>query len=161
MQKLSWREIYAGIMVLIIGCMVLILQVSNMMSSKAHGFAISNGEFIINKSEIFNDLRSYLTILIGLLGGFLLIRQKRMGWVIGMPLLLLFTIVSGGVAATYALAKDYGMPFKMSAGISFLVLVAAIFLLLPSAQEKYRVSKATWLPTLVFFMAITAVYRFL
>ena len=90
-----------------------------------------------------------------------MIRQKRFGWVIGTPLLLLFTIVSGGVAATYALAKDYSLSFKVSAGIAFLILVAAIFLLLPSAQEKYRVSKATWLPTLVFFMAITAVYFFL
>src|SRR5215467_3678092 len=139
MQKLSWREIYAGILVLLIGCMELILQVSGMMSSKAHGFAFENGSFVINKSELFNDLRSYITILIGLLGGFLLIRQKRFGWVIGTPLLLLFTIVSGGVAATYALAKDYSMSFKVSAGIAFFILLAAVFLLLPSAQEKYRV----------------------
>ena len=141
--------------------MELILQISGMMSSKAHGFGIENGNFVINKSELFNDLRSYITIIVGVLGGFLLIRQKRFGWVIGLPMLLLFTVVSAGVAATYALAKDYSMSFKMSAGISFLILVAAIFLLLPSAQEKYRVSKATWLPTLVFFMAITAVYFFL
>jgi hypothetical protein len=161
MQKLSWREVYAGILVLLIGCMELILQVSGMMSSKAHGFAIDSGKLIIDKSELFNDLRSYVTIIVGLLGGLLLIKQKRFGWVIGMPLLLLFTIVSGGVAVGFAIAKDYSLSFKVSAGISFLMLLAAIFLLLPSAQEKYRVSKATWLPTLVFFMAITAVYFFL
>ena len=128
------------------------------MSSKAHPLTLTNGTINIDKSELLNNLRSYITIIVGLLGGLLLIKQKRLGWVIGMPLLLLFTIVAGGVAAGFAMAKDYSLSFKVSAAISFLMLLGAIFLLLPSAQIKYRVSKGTWLPTLLFFMAITAVY---
>jgi hypothetical protein len=158
MQKLSWREIYSGILVLLIGVIELILQISDILSSKAHDFTISNGSILIDKQELITHARSYITIIIGLLAGILLLVKKRFGWVIGMPLLLLFTIVSGEVAVQYAMVKDYTLDFKVPVGISFLLLVGSIFLLLPSAQEKYRVGKATWLPTLVLFMALIAVY---
>jgi len=161
MQKLNWREKYSAILVLLIGIIILITQVSGVLSSKANAIAIRNGSIIIDKSELLNDSRSYLTILLGILGGILLLRNKRLGWVIGMPLLLLFTIITSGISISSALHKDFSMSFKMFAAVGFLLLLAAIFLLVPSTQAKYRVGKGTWLPTLLFFMLISAIYFFL
>src|SRR5215831_18391722 len=174
MQKLSWKEKYAGILVLLIGVLVLITQVSNMLSSKAQGFAFQNGSIIINKSELYNDLRTYVTIILGILGGILLLLNKRLGWVIGLPLLLLYTIIVAGFGIDLALSKFHdpqhnshtGDPYLnvyvgVLGGISLLFLLASIFLLLPVAQVRYRVGKATWIPTLLFFMALTALYFFL
>jgi hypothetical protein len=158
--KLSWREKYAGILVLIIGIIYLLLQVIDFLSSKSNAYAVKDGAVQISTSELLNHSRTILTILFAITGGILLLKGKRTGWIIGVSILLLLTTILVGImVASFPIV---GIAQKMI-GITFIVvlLLALLFLLLPSARMKYKVGKRTYLPTLVIYIALAAMYFFL
>jgi hypothetical protein len=158
--KLSWREKYAGILVLFIGLVYLAWQVIDFLSSKSGAYAVNDGSLNINKSELFNHIRSIISIILALTGGLLLLNRKRAGWVIGVALLFLLLIIASGImVAGYSIADTVS---KISGGaVVFLLLLALIFLLLPSARLKYKVGKRTYLPTLVLILILAVLYFFL
>ncbi len=157
---LSWREKYAGILVLIIGFFYLLWLVTDFMSTKSDAYAMQEGAIQISTSELFTHIRSILSILLSFTGGWLLLKGKRTGWIIAVALLLLMlTIATGIMIAGYSLSDT---PQKIGGGaIVLLLLLGLIFLLLPSAQKKYKVGKRTFLPALILFLVLVGLYFFL
>lgn len=158
--KLSWREKFAGILVLIIGIIYLLWQVSDFASSKAGAYAVKDGAIQITASEFLNHARTILTIILALTGGWLLLKGKRAGWVIGVSLLLLINAIAIGImisgfSLTSTTEKAIGLVFLA------IFLLALLFLLLPSARLKYKVGKRTYLPTLLLIVALVGLYFFL
>lgn len=158
--KLSWREKYAGTLVLIIGIIYLIFQISDFASSKAGAYAIKEGALQISTSELLNHIRTIFTILLAIIGGLLLLSGKRAGWIIGLPILSLLTLIVAGILAYNF--RTAGNTQKIIGGVVlFILLLAILFLLLPSARKKYKVGKFTYLPTLVLLLVLAALYFFL
>lgn len=158
--KLSWREKFAGILVLIIGIVYLLWQVADFLSSKSDAYAVKEGSIQISKSELMNHVRSIISILLALTGGWLLLKGKRAGWMISVPLLLLLNIIAGGVMISgYAMADNLT---KIVGGIMvFILLLALIFLLLPSARLKYKVGRNTYVTTITLIVLLIMLYFFL
>jgi uncharacterized membrane protein len=164
MQKLSWREIYAGVLILIIGIVYLLMQVASLMSNQAHAYSVQNGAFLIDKNQFLSDLKTYSVILAAIVAGWLLLKGKRFGWMLGVPLLL-FAIALVFLSTVEPILKTK----KFAAGNAlitpgvtiFLLLLAMIFLLLPSARQKYRVNKGIALLTLLLFAGLGCSYFFL
>ena len=163
MQKLSWREKYAGILVLLIGIFFLIMQVASLLSNTSHPYAIQNGALVIDKNEFFSDVRTYSIILAGIVAGWLLLKSNRIGWVLGLPLLLFaMAIISLTTVEGIIKTKKINNNALIGPGVSvLLLLLAIIFLFLPSARQKYRVSKGVVLLTLVLFVALGCAYMYL
>jgi hypothetical protein len=158
--KLSWREKYAGILVLIIGIIYLIFQVSDFASSKANAYAIKDGALQVSTSELLTHARTIFTILLAIIGGLLLLNGKKAGWIIGLPILALLTFIIAGILAYNF--RTTGSTQKIMGGVGLLIpLLAILFLLLPSARKKYKVGKYTYLPTLVLLLVLAALYFFL
>jgi hypothetical protein len=158
--KLSWREKYAGILVLIIGIIYLIFQVSDFASSRAGAYAVKDGALQVSTSELLNHARTIFTILLAISGGLLLLNGKKAGWVIGLPILSLLTLIVAGILAYNF--RTTGNTQKIMGGVAlFILLLAILFLLLPSARKKYKVGKYTYLPTLVLLVVLAALYFFL
>jgi len=163
MQKLSWREKYAGILVLLIGIFFLIMQMTSLLSNTSHPYAIQNGALVIDKNEFFSDVRTYSIILAGIVAGWLLLKSNRIGWVLGLPLLLFaMAIISLTTVEGIIKTKKINNNALIGPGVSvLLLLLAIIFLFLPSARQKYRVSKGVVLLTLVLFVALGCAYMYL
>jgi hypothetical protein len=162
MNKLSWKEKYAGILVLFISIVFLLMQVASLFGERSGPYSIQNGTFVINKNEFFTDLKTYSLILAGIIAGWCLLKGKRLGWMLGLPILL-FTIAIIGLTAA-----EQGMKVKkfdnsmIGFGVAmFLILLAILFLLLPSARQKYRVNKMVFLLTLLLFAGLGGAYLFL
>ena len=160
-EKLSWREKFAASLLLLIGIGYAVFQIMNILSSKADGFKADESSFTFSRGEVVSDLKTYSTIFFALLGSFLLFRQKRWGWVIGLPVLLLFTFLSGFGVFLFVYGAEYDARLILLLIVFIALLLAFVFLLIPSARRKYKVGKYTYLPTLVFLMAICAMYFFL
>jgi len=90
-----------------------------------------------------------------------LFRSKLTGWVIGFSLLLFFVVLTSFGVVTAIKLKTFDQTFITIAGLELILLMGVLFLLIPTTLKKYRVSKRTIVPTLLFFMTITAVYFFL
>ncbi len=160
-EKLTWREKFAASLLLLIGIGYAAVQVMNILSSRADGYKADESAFTISRGELLSDLKTYSTIFFALVGSILLFRQKRWGWIIGLPMLLLYLFLSG--FGVYSNVNGW----KLDASMIFLLIVFSalflsfVFLVIPSARRKYKVGKYTYLPTLVFLMAICAMYFFL
>ncbi|OQP49713.1 hypothetical protein A4H97_27855 [Niastella yeongjuensis] len=162
MEKLSWREKYAGILVLVITIIYLIMQLASLLSNTSHPYAIQNGSLVINKNEFLSDLKAYSLILAGIIAGWCLLKGKRLGWMLGLPILLFITLVIGTMTVESALKlKKFDNSFTGYGIGIFLVALASIFLLLPSARQKYRVSKGIAFLTLLLFIGLGGAYFFL
>jgi len=160
-EKLTWREKFAAIMLIMIGFVYAAIQVMNIASSRAGGYSANESAIIINRGELLSDFKTYAIIFFSIIAGLFLIRQKRLGWILGIPVLLLFAFLSAAGLFIYVSATIFDNTFILLL-IAFVVLASSvIFLLLPSARKKYKVGKYTYLPTLVFLMAICGLYFFL
>ncbi|HEX6431984.1 MAG TPA: hypothetical protein VF008_30035 [Niastella sp.] len=162
MVKLSWKEKYAGTLVLLISIVYLLMQLAALFSNTSRPYDIQNGALVINKNEFLSDLKTYSVILAGIVAGWCLLTGKRLGWMLGLPILLFITAILGSIAIEQALkVKKIDTSFiGFGVGI-FLLVLAIIFLLLPSARQKYRVSKAVALLTLLLFIGLGSAYMFL
>lgn len=148
----------AAFMVLMIGVGYLMLTLLSLISSKAALFTVNEEQVSISKAEFLSNLRSGLYVILGITGGVLLYRRKTLGWIIGVPLLLIFLLLIGyGVYFTLYVGN-----IDIMAGLLFLTLIlfifSLLFLLLPSARRKYKVSNRTLLPTLVFLILMLFLY---
>lgn len=163
MQKLSWKEKYAGVLVLFIGIIYLLMQIANKSSNTSDPYAFTNGALTIDKNELFTDIKTYLVIFMGLVAGFLLIKGKPAGWVLGLPVLLLFATFILVTAVQYFVNNKGKVDQSLTIpGIGLLLIaLAIIFLFTKSARQKYRASKSIVLLTLLLFVAMGGLYYFL
>ena len=159
MQKLSWREKYAGTLVLLISIVYLLMQLASVFSNTSRPYDIQNGALVINRNEFLSDIKTYSVILAGIVAGWCLLKGKRLGWMLGLPILLFITAVVGSIAIQQALKLKKIDNSFIGFGVGILLLaLAIIFLLLPSARQKYRVSKAIALLTLLLFIGLGGAY---
>lgn len=158
--QLSWREKFAGLLVLLIGIIYLLWQVIDFISSKSGGYAVKEGALQVSTSELFNHIRSIVSILLAFMGGWLLLKGKRAGWVIGVALLFLLNVIAAGIMiASYAAVDNLN---KIVGGVLVLpLLLALIFLLLPSARLKYKVGRNTLVTTVALIILLIGLYFFL
>src|SRR5688500_8142784 len=103
MVKLSWREKYAGTLVLLISIIYLLMQLAAVFSNTSRPYDLQNGALVINKNEFMSDLKTYSVILAGIVAGWGLLTGKRLGWMLGLPILLFITAVVGSIAIEQAL----------------------------------------------------------
>jgi hypothetical protein len=162
MNKLSWREKYVGILVLLISIIYLLLQLSSLFSNTSSRYGMQNGHFVVDKNEFLSDLKTYSVILAGIVAGWCLLAGKRLGWMLGLPILLFITTIIGVKTVEQALKvkKFDNSLIGLSVGV-FLLFLAILFLLLPTARQKYRVSKTVFLLTLLLFIGLGGAYMFL
>jgi ABC-type Na+ efflux pump permease subunit len=162
MVKLSWREKYAGILVLLIGIIFLLMQLGSLFSNTSRPYGIQNGTFVIDKNEALSDLKTYSVIIAGLVAGWCLLTGKRLGWMLGVPILLFITAVIGAITVEQVLKAKKIDNSMIGFGVGiFLLFLAILFLLLPSARQKYRVSKGVLILTLLLFVGLGGAYLFL
>lgn len=157
MQSLSWREKFAGIFILVLGIIFLIMFVLELITSRSSDVTSNAEAIMVSKAALYRHIRNIFAILVAILGAWALLRQKTIGWILGIPFLVIIGIIAGYFFYLTAFSGLWMMSIAPGIGL-LLVLVSLIFLSLPSAREKYRVSSKTILPTLVFLMAIGAVF---
>jgi len=162
MEKLSWKEKYAGILVILITIIFALMQLASSFGESAHAYTIQNGSFQINKNEFYTDLKTWSVVLAGIIAGWCLLAGKRLGWMLGLPILLFLTTVIGVMVTEQVLKVKKFDRSMIGFGVAiFLLLLAILFLLLPSARQKYRVNKVIALLTLVLFIGLGGAYFFL
>lgn len=160
-EKLGWKEKYAALIVLLVGIFYLLLQVSNMLSSKAPKIDVTTEKLVISRAELISDLKTWLYVVLGIGGSILLLFRKKAGWIFAITLLVQLLIIFTGVVIDNAAIGLNGLLLFFICFSALILISALIFLLLPGALQKYKVSRKTILPTLVFLTLTVLVFFFL
>lgn len=157
-DKLSWKEKFAAIIVLLIGILYLANQVMNIVSSKTSAIYSEGDKWLIRKSELISDVKTYITIILAITGGILLFKKKQWGWIMSVPILMLVAVFMGSGLVLLLYTFEFNI-FFIALLIALLAnLLSIVFLFLPGARKKYRVGIFTFIPTLVFLLALMALY---
>lgn len=157
-EKLGWKEKFAATIVLLIGILYLANQVMNIVSSKTSAIYSEGDKWLIRKAELISDIKTYITIILAITGGILLFKKKQWGWIMSVPILMLVAVfmVSGLALLLYTFEFNIVLIALMIAIVANLLSV--VFLFLPGTRKKYRVGMLTFIPTLVFLLALMALY---
>ncbi len=158
--KLTWKEKFSSIVLITIGIILLLLQIVSILSNTDSMISTEPNSISIKKSELIDHLRFFIMMLIALASGILLYKQKKLGWIIAIPFLLISIFLSGYFI--WFLYVMYLIPAFILMIVGFTIMVVSVlFLLIPAGRQKYRVDKRTYLPTLLVLIAICCIFFFL
>ncbi|MFT3823296.1 MAG: hypothetical protein QM731_05215 [Chitinophagaceae bacterium] len=147
--SLGWREVYAGILVLILGVIYLALQISSHASSLSQTITTKGDALIVDRKMLFLNLRNYIYILVAIIGSILLFKRRLFGWIATLAILGLAIVITSSGIVYYIYIREFTLFFQIFAGIEFLLLLALLFLCLPSARKKFRAGKVAFIPALL------------
>ena len=160
-QRPGWKEKFAAWLLLVMGLLYSAAQIINYLSSKSTIASAENDKIVVNRGELVSDVNTFVYIIFALFAGILLLRGKRLGWMMGLPFLLFFCFITGAGVIALGMLNTFDLNFVLVLVFFVILLTAVIFLLLPSARKKYRVGKQTWLPALVFLLVLCSMFFFL
>ncbi|MBC7848353.1 MAG: hypothetical protein H7Y31_01390 [Chitinophagaceae bacterium] len=159
--KLSAFEKIAGFDVLLIGIGILAMEILSIISSKTSMTAQGENSVTIKLSEFLSHIRYFALAIVALFAAFLFFKIKHLGWVISFALLLVSSLLAGYLAFVSFSILGITEEFYASIFLMLVLLVSIIILLTPKTRSKFKVGKRTFLPTLVFLLALIAVFFFL
>ena len=158
MIKINAREIYSAVLLLVISSILLAATAAELSSTYTDAYQTEKGAVRLNTGELFDTLHTVLLIILGFIGGIQIFRKRTSGWVCGTAVLLFYSFLA--VYATVALLTTGIMDLWLllyGIGIA-IVLLALIFLLVPSTIKKFRVGIKVIIPTLILFMALLTIF---
>lgn len=159
-EKLNWKQKFAAYILLIIGFGLLGIEALAIISSKASFGSQTDTTVSVNKGELFAHSRTFIILLLCFVAAVALLKSRTVGWILGVPLLIISAAISGYLI--YFGYIMYGSTMSIIAGVLFVIILCALLILLSlSTRLKYKVGKRTALPTLVFLMALCAIFFFL
>src|SRR6476469_1890872 len=111
MMRKPWREYLIGILLLVVGISYLSVQVLSLIRGDHSSVKTDDTSIHINRYAFLNEVRTYITIICCLAGGWLLMRQHRVGWIICLPMLLLFTTIVGSGVLSFLHMRIFDFTF--------------------------------------------------
>ena len=152
-------EKFSAVLLLIAGFFYLALWIVSVFSETSAFVKLENDKISMKTSELLSHIRTVITILFSVAGGWLLFKKNKWGWILGLTVLLLLLIICSG--AVYQ-AINLDEPFLMAiAGTCWLILfVALLFLLLPPARRKLGINKPAIVTAGLFSVFLIMFYFF-
>src|SRR5688572_21556812 len=142
MTKPGWRVYIIGVSLIIVGFIFLVIQLLSIIRGDHSTFG-SISEMSFNRHAFFNELRIYITISLSIAGGWLLIRQRKSGWILSLAMLLLLCAIVLGAILSLLQLQIYDTSFLVaSTGGCFMLFLLAIHL---SLNNKFVLKKNDWI----------------
>lgn len=156
MPKAGWREYIIAVFLLLAGLSYLVLQLISI--SRGDNSTInSDAEVIhINRYAFLNELRIYLTITCCIVGGLLMMRLKKAGWILSLCMILLFAAIAVGATVNlFVLGIDDASRYLVLAGSAFLLVLLGMHL---SLHKKFVLKKNDWIRVILLCTALGLFY---
>jgi hypothetical protein len=157
MQRSRGKQIYSASLLLFIGAIYLAAQADSFFSV---GSVYVDGDIIkLSKNEFLSHLRTVITVVLCFSGGLLLLRNKKIGWIMAQSLLLLLLTIGCGILASNFTA--FNSSILLLIGAIFMLLLAVIFLFLRQTRQRFLLTGKDVLSMVLLYAILTAFYFFL
>lgn len=153
MKNLSCKQLFIGILVLLIGIIYLAAQADSFFSV---GSTRVKGDVIeLSKNEILSHTRSILTILLCFTGAILFFKRRTGGWIITGSILLLLLVIALGI-----LINNFSPTFSVGIlGFAVLILfLALLFLFQKNMRIRYNVKKKSFGSMIILSGMLVVIY---
>jgi hypothetical protein len=158
MVKAGWREYLIGTFLVLAGIIYLGMQLTSILRSDNSSIRSNSQTIVINRYALLNELRTYITISCCIAGGLLLIRLKKLGWMLSLCMLLLFTSIAlATIVNLLALGLDTKSLFLILSGSLFMLFLLGLLL---SLYRKFVLQKNDWIKA-ILLCTILGLFYFL
>jgi hypothetical protein len=153
------KEKFSAILLLLIGTVYLVVWIVSILSETASFLTVNDDKVAISKSELFSHARTIITILLSLVAAVGLFRKRRIGWIFGSAILILFFLICSGGLYQALMLGDIA-PIAV-AGTAWLTLITGIAILwISSTRARLNVTRPAVLTSLVITILLGLFYFF-
>jgi hypothetical protein len=118
---------------------------------------MSEDKVALSKSELFSHARTLITIVLSLTAGVAIFRKQRIGFILGIAVLVLFLMIcSGGLYQALKLGEIPLIAF--TGGIWSILLSGIVILLLPGTRRRLQATRPAILISLVITILLGLFY---
>ena len=156
MDRKYWREYTIGIFLLLAGLVYLSLQLLAFFRGDHSAIGSDNNTIRINRYAFLNELRTYVTIACCIFGGWLLMRGRKAGWLLALPMILLFTAIVLAGTLSLLQMKIFDASFYLVIAGAAIILFLLIALL--SLHYRYITKKDDWIVAILLCTGLGLFY---
>lgn len=157
----DWKILFPAMVILSIGTIYLVLQLIDLLSSESNLLELYRSNGKINWQEMLFDLRTFIYIFLGLTGGFGLLQQKKWGWILGVPYLILYVIIcSWGIVRIVAMDMMNEGGYLLI-GICLGLFAALACLLNRSTINTLKLTRPAFLASSLIMILLLLLYFYL
>lgn len=158
MQKLNARDIYVLVIIALLTVVLSVMLTLELVSEYSSLRTVEDDSISINRKDLINNINTFFQIVLGIAAFISILRVRRTGWIIALPLLTLFTTVSGILLFSALGAGLLDVAVLIGGIIWLFFFVSIIFLLLPGTLRKFNVGKRAVIPAIILFVFLVSVY---
>ena len=152
-------EKFSAILLLVAGFVYLALWLISIFSETTPSIYITDDKVSMKMSELLSHIRTLITIGLALGGGFLILRRKPAGWVMGMVVLILLLVISSGTVYQSLKLEEPAL-IAIAATCWLIILLSIILLILPATRRKFRLNQANIITASILSLVLAMFYFF-
>lgn len=159
MQKLNGREYFVIVLVGIISIVLFYLAMSETFSSTSPFVRTGDGSTMsVDRSAIINLAATFLNLIVSIIGFSFMLMKRRIGWIASFCILLFYVFVAGYMLVFAFLMGMIEGTFWFGVMVVLMLLMAIVFLLIPSTVRKFKVTRLAIVPILFILGLIVTFY---
>lgn len=159
MYKLSYREKFSAFVLFSIGIIYLFLYIISFFQNESSVISSTENQLSFNKTAISEQLRTWIILFFTIAGSVLLFRKKKTGWIFSLAIFPVFLVMlGGGLFTSISMDMTEGPTFWILISGGLILLLAFIFLLLPSCIKKFNIQILHVIITVI--LAVSVAYIF-
>jgi hypothetical protein len=106
---------------------------------------------------MLSNIRAVISFITCSLAAILLLKKQRLGWILGVPMMLIFIIIVTGLLIQAVSAEENFASGVLGSGL-ILLLLSFISLQSSASRKKFMVSRNSYLLTIGFSVLLGIIY---
>lgn len=156
-QPLSGRLLFVLVFMFLTGSIFLLLQIGSSFFGTSRSASVDNDTIVLNKNELFSDIRTIVTIVLSFAGGFGILRRRSFGWICSVPVLLLLLGLSSA-GWLYLINTPFNSSYILVPIVTFLLLYSITSMALKSTRKQFQISQRDYLFTSILTLILAILY---
>ncbi len=141
----SGKEIFVAVLLLIVGLIYCLLFIQSIISSHSRSSTVSAEVISINRSELFSDLKTIVTIVCTITGGIGILLMRKTGWIFGLAQVLILLMISSAGWKQLIHFDEFGFSFFLVLAATLLLIIALVFLNMNGTRKKFGIRPRNYL----------------
>jgi hypothetical protein len=159
MQSLNAREYYVLMIITIMVIVIATLLGRELISETSPFVSNPDGELVnVRQVYIMNIIQTSFQLILCITAFIFLLKIHRAGWIIAFSLIVFYTVLLSTVMVIGANTGFYDPIYIVGIFAVAMVLLAIIFLCLPSTIRKFKITKAAIIPILCLWALMVTIY---
>lgn len=150
MQKLNGREYFIIVLMGLISLVLFFLLFRELFSESSPFVSSADGASMnVDKAAILNLMSTIINLTLCVIAFVFMLMKRRAGWIAAFCMLLFYAFMLCYAIAFNLMLGTPDAPFFLGVALTALLLMAIIFLFIPSTRKKFNITRSAIIPVIL------------